>query len=126
MLVSSRCLVKNVTMFRKKSKDRVAIYKPAECLGEACERFSGQDCDARLELLDATGKSGGVDKGPVAEDCSYALYGRVCMGGDEQLVVRLEATSPNGQASTAEMIGRSGIFEGQRIVLNTPPEDIKY
>lgn len=126
MLAFDEQLIENLVMFGKKNKERVAIYKPTGCLGEDCEFFAGQACNARLELLDATGKSGGKDKAPYVDDCSYALYGKVCMGGDEQVVVELSASSPNGEASMAEMIGRSGIFEGQRIVLNTPPEDIKF
>lgn len=116
-------MTENESMFRRK---RVPIYKPAECLGESCAYFQEEDCNARLELLDASGKSGGVDKGPRVNDCNYALYGRVCMGGDEQVVVGLEATSPNGQASAAEIIARAGLLEGQRIVLNTPPEEVKF
>ncbi|MDB5177600.1 MAG: hypothetical protein JWN75_1268, partial [Candidatus Saccharibacteria bacterium] len=69
MLASSLWLFKNVGMFKRKSKSRVPIYKPADCLGETCEYFSEEDCTARLELLDATGKSGGVDKGPRVDDC---------------------------------------------------------
>jgi hypothetical protein len=113
-------------MFGRKNKERVPIYKPADCLGSSCEFYAGEDCNARLELLDATGKSGGVDKGPYVHDSSYALYGRVCMGGEEQVVVSLSAESPNGEASMAEMVGRSMLLEGQRIVLNTPPEEIKF
>lgn len=112
-------------MFGRKKEGRVAIYKPADCLGSSCEFYAGEDCNARLELLDATGKSGGVDKGPYVKDCSYALYGKVCMGGEEQVVVGLSSTSPNGSASLAEMVGRSGLYEDQRIVLNTPAKDIK-
>jgi len=113
-------------MFGKQSKERVAIYKPSDCLGSSCELYAGNDCSARLELLDATGKTGAVDKGPYVEGCSYALYGKVCMGGDEQVVVGLNSSSPNGKASLAEMVGRSGRYEDQRIVLNTPPENVKF
>lgn len=126
MLASLLEMIKNIAMFRRRNRERVPIYKPMDCLGETCEYFSGENCNARLELLNATGKSGGVDKGPYAEDCSYALYGKVCMGGEEQVVVGLSADSPNGKASMAEMVGRSGVYEGQRIVLNTPLEDIKF
>ena len=113
-------------MFRRSNRERVKIYKPAECLGESCEYFSGQECSARRELLDATGKSGGKDKGPYVDDCSYALYGKVCMGSEEQVVIGLEPSSPNGKASLAEMVGRVGLFEDQRIVLNTPSEVIEF
>jgi hypothetical protein len=119
-------LIDNIPMFGRKGRERVAIYKPADCLGSSCEFYTGKDCDARLELLNATGKSGETDKGPYVDDCSYALYGKVCMGGDEQVVVGLSSSSPNGKASLAEMVGRSGLYEDQRIVLNTPPEEIKF
>jgi hypothetical protein len=113
-------------MFGRKNGERVAIYKQLDCLGSSCKFYAGDDCNARLELLDATGKSGGVDKGPLVDDCSYALYGKVCMGGEEQVVVGLSSISPNGNASLAEMVGRSGRYEDQHIVLNTPPEEVKF
>lgn len=113
-------------MFGAKNRQRIAIYKPAACLGPACEFYRGEDCNARLELLDATGKSGGVDKAPRMSDCSYALYGRVCMGGEEQVIMDFSVGSPNSRASLAEMVGRASVYEGQRLVLNTPPEEVKF
>jgi hypothetical protein len=110
----------------KKDKDRLPIYKPADCLGESCAYFSGDGCNARMELLDATGLAGGTDKAPYIKESSYALYGRVCMGGNEQVVVGLSSSSPNGQASAAEMIGRAGLYEDQRIILNTPADEVKF
>lgn len=107
-------------------KTRVPIYKKADCLGEQCPEFQGNRCESRLELLEATGKSGGKDKGPLVEDCGYALYGQVCMAGDEQVVVRRVTESPNGRGSMAELIGRSGLTDDQRIVLTTPPEAIQF
>lgn len=110
----------------KLSTDRVPVYKRVECLGPKCESYQDTACDSRLELLEATGKSGGAAMGPFIEDCGYALYGQVCMAGDEQLVINRVVESPNGRASGAELIGRSGRTDGQRIVLNTPLESIVY
>lgn len=112
-------------MFRK-SRERIPVYKQAQCLGEVCAYFSGVECESRLELLEASGKSGGRDLAPLKDDCSYAAYGQVCMGGEEQVVVRLHTGSPNGQASGMELIGRVGRLEDQRIVLTTPPEAVVF
>ncbi len=112
-------------MFRR-SKPRVPIYKQAACLGEQCPAYNGTGCESRLELLEATGRSGGTDRGPEVEDCSFALYGRVCMGGAEQVVVERIAESPNGHASAMEMVGRMARTDGTRIVLTTPPEAVKF
>ena len=112
-------------MLRKQSP-RVPIYKPADCLGETCPEYSGEDCDSRLELLEAAGKSGGKDLGPKVGHCNYALYGQVCMGGDEQVVVGRVTESPNGQADAMELIARAGRTDGQRIVLDTPTEAIEF
>ena len=109
-----------------KNKARVPIYKRACCLGEDCPEFSGTPCESRLELLEATGKSGGKDLGPMVDDCSYALYGQVCMAGEEQVVVRRITESPNGQADAMELIGRSGRSVRQRIILNTPSDAIQF
>jgi len=109
-----------------KEKPRIPIYKRADCIEEDCPDFNGTRCVSRLELLEATGKSGGQDLGPVIDDCSYALYGQVCMAGDEQVVVRRIAESPNGQADAMELIGRSGRTDGQRIVLNTPSDAVRF
>lgn len=106
-------------------KPRVPIYIRADCLGSGCPEFGGAVCESRLELLEATGESGGKELGPWVDDCSYALYGQVCMAG-VQVVVGLITQSPNEQASPMELIGRSGRIEGQRIVLNTPPEAIRF
>jgi hypothetical protein len=113
-------------MMFKNDRIRVPIYKRAECLGEDCPEFKGDICESRLELIEATGKSGGIDKGPLVEDCSYALYGQVCMAGEEQIVVGRVAESPNGKGSAAEMIGSSGRTDGKRIVLNTLPSNIYF
>ncbi len=110
----------------EESGERIPIYKRAACLGEACTYFSGVECTSRLELLEALGKSGGKDKAPLREDCNYALYGQVCMGGDEQVVIGLHAESPNSNAGAMELVGRSGRYEEQRIVLTTPAESIVY
>lgn len=132
MLALPQVLRNNLRMFKRIREkiidhgERVPIYKQQECLGEACTYYSGIECSSRLELLRATGKSGGKDKGPLREDCSYALYGQVCMGGEEQVVVRLHSESPNGQASLAELVGRSGMYEEQKIVLTTPAENIIF
>lgn len=109
-----------------KNKPRVPIYKRADCLGNECPNFESDNCDSRLELLEATGKSGGKDLGPKVEDCSYALYGQVCMGGEEQVVVKRVAESPNGQADSLELVARTGRTDGQVIVLDTPPEAIYF
>ncbi len=119
-------------MFRRRQAEsevvgeRLPVYRRAECLGETCMYYSGVRCESRLELLEALGESGGKDKAPLLEDCSYALYGQVCMGGDEQVVVGLHTDSPNGKAGAMELIGRSGRYEQQRIVLTTPPDAIVY
>ncbi|PJE65574.1 hypothetical protein COU91_01005 [Candidatus Saccharibacteria bacterium CG10_big_fil_rev_8_21_14_0_10_47_8] len=97
--------------------ERVPVLRPAQCLGESCVYFAGQDCESRLELLEATGKSGGKDLGPLIDESSYALYGHVCTGGSENVVVGLSAESPNGSATPMELVGRAGRVEGQRIVL---------
>lgn len=116
--------------FRKKisreEDPRVPIYKRADCLGGGCPEFGGTECESRLELLEATGKSGGKDLGPKIIDCSFALYGQVCMAGEEQVVVSRVVESPNGQADALELVGRSGQTEGQRIVLDTPLEAIQF
>lgn len=111
-------------LFRRSEKlssssntERVPITKPAECLGQSCEYFSGQNCESRMELLEANGVSGGRDLGPFIEDSTYALYGRVCTGGDENVVMDLIAESPNGEGSPMELIGRMGRLEGQTIIL---------
>ncbi len=114
---------------RAKAKDlgeRVPIYKPASCLGEACKYFLGSLCNSRYELLESSGESGGQDKGPLVEHSSYALYGKVCTGGYEQVVVQLYAESPNHQGSTAELIARSGGLEGSHIVLTTSVNGVKF
>ena len=105
---------------------RVPIYKPAQCLGEACPEYGGSSCTSRWELLEATGESGGEDLAPKVADCDYALYGQVCMAGAEQVVVGRAAESPNSQAGSAELIGRAGRTDGQKIVLTTPPEAITF
>ncbi len=110
----------------KDSLSRIPIYKSQDCLGEACEYYSGTSCISRMELLEATGKSGGEDKAPLREECSYALYGQVCMGGEEQVVVRLHAESPNQLASSMELVARMGRLESQHIVLTTPNEAISF
>lgn len=109
-----------------KNMPRVPIYKRAACLGDGCPEFGGTECESRLELLEATGKSGGIDLGPKVNDCSYALYGQICMAGEEQVVVRRIAESPSGQADALELVARLGRTYGQRIVLNTPPEAIQF
>ncbi|HET9174432.1 MAG TPA: hypothetical protein VFN56_04085 [Candidatus Saccharimonadales bacterium] len=70
--------------------------------------------------------SGGNDKGPLVDDCRYALYGKVCTNGDEQVVVQLLAESPNQLGSNAELSVRASRFEGKRVVLNTPADAIKF
>lgn len=109
-----------------KNKRRILIYKKVDCLGEVCPEYQGNECDSRLELLEAKGKTGGKDTAPLDRDCDYALYGQVCMAGDEQIVVRRVVESPNGQGSAMELVGRSGRTDGQRIVLTTPPEAIVF
>jgi hypothetical protein len=117
-------------MFRRKreqeSGERIPIYKPAECMGEACEYFTGEACASRLELLEASGESGEKGKAPLREDCKYALYGQVCMGGEQQVVIRLHAESPNEKASAMELVARMGRLDDQHIVLNTPAEAINF
>lgn len=113
-------------MFRRNNGERVAIYKRADCLGSSCEFYIGNDCNARLELLHATGKSGGIDESPYERDCNYALYGNVCMGGEEQVVVGLSARSPNGRPSSKEMGELTNLYVDQHIILNTPPEDVIF
>lgn len=102
---------------REDEGERLPAIKPAQCLGEACVYFAGSNCQSRLELLEASGKSGGVDRGPLVRDSSYSLYGHVCTGGAENIVVGLQVDSPNGQADAAELIARAGRLEGQRIIL---------
>ncbi|MCA1806764.1 MAG: hypothetical protein LC687_02710, partial [Actinobacteria bacterium] len=89
-----------------KNKRRIPIYVKADCLGEECPEFQGTECESRMELLDAKGASGGIDKAPLKRQCDYALYGQVCMAGDEQVVVNAVAESPNGQGSVMELVGR--------------------
>ncbi|MGZ6004964.1 MAG: hypothetical protein ACXWLH_02330 [Candidatus Saccharimonadales bacterium] len=108
------------------ASERLPIYKRAQCLGEACMYFSGKKCSSRLELLEAKGTSGGPDLAPLVEDCSYALYGQVCMGGDEQVVVKRIVESPNHNGNPAELVARAGRTENQRIVLNTPVDSIHF
>lgn len=110
----------------KRNRPRVPIYKRVDCLESECPNFEGDTCNSRLELLEATGKSGGKDLGPRVEDCSYALYGQVCMAGEEQVVVKRVVESPNEQADALELVGRSGRTDGQRIVLTTPPEAVVF
>lgn len=98
-------------------QERIPITKPAQCLGQACLYFSGEACEAREELLEAKGKSGQVDLGPYKDDCSYALYGKVCTGSGENVVVELKAESPNDEGSPMELVARMGMLEGQTIIL---------
>jgi len=98
-------------------RERIPVLKPVQCLGESCVYFEGKDCESRLELLEATGKSGGEDIGPYVDDASYALYGQVCTGGAENVVIELHAETPNGEGSPMELVGRMGRLENQRIVL---------
>lgn len=110
-----------VCIFKKKNRrGRVPIYKRADCLDEQCPEYKGVECNSRLELLEASGKSGGKDKAPKVSDCNYALYGQVCMAGVEQLVVNRIAESPNGNADTMELVAPAGKTDCQRIALNTP------
>jgi|SRR5665213_1954431 len=119
-------MIRGLNILSAEARARVPKYKRAECLGSNCVNYLGEPCDSRLELLEASGKSGGIDLGPRNRDCNYAMYGQVCMGSDEQPVVSRSAESPNGQASTAELIARMGRTDGQRIVLNTPSEDVVF
>ena len=104
-------------MGMKNDRERLPILMPIRCLGEKCVYFAETDCESRLELLEAIGKSGGTDISPYIDDSSYALYGQVCTGGVENIVVRLRADSPNGKADSMELYARMGRSENQRIVL---------
>lgn len=105
---------------------RIQIYKPADCLGDACFRYEGTPCDSRLELLESSGGFGGRDSAPIADGCSYALYGQVCMANEVQIVVRRRAESPNGRASALELAARLGRNEDIGTELNTSPEEIVF
>jgi hypothetical protein len=98
-------------------RERLPLTKPAQCLGTSCIYFVGKECESRMELLEATGAGKNTSVPPFKEDASYALYGQVCTGGVDEEIVRFAPESPNGLASTEELIGRMGRLEGQKIVL---------
>lgn len=106
--------------------NRVPVYLRAECLGVDCVNFQEQECNSRYELFEASGKSGGRDISPLVEDCSYARYGKICMAGEEQVVVGQMTVSPNGNASSMELVARAGRVSIIGDVLNTPAELVVF
>lgn len=113
-------------LMNRQPVQRIPAYKPADCLGEDCFRYEGTPCDSRLELLESSGGFGGRDLAPIADGCSYALYGQVCMANEVQLVIRRQAVSPNGRASPLELAARIGRNNDIGTELNTSPEEIVF
>lgn len=95
-----------------------------KCLGEQCLNSSGVTCAAYEALLEADGSSGATDQPPLKDEASFAIYGQVCLGGEEEQLVGLRAEILKQGVEVMKIIALSGRYGDMPLIIQTPNQNL--
>jgi hypothetical protein len=106
--------------------DRLPKTIAAQCLGEKCVNWSGAVCAAYEDLLHTDGASGDIDSPPLRDEASYALYGLVCRGRDNEALVaqRAEILKSDDATTIPRIIALSGMYGDMPLFIQTPGQTL--
>lgn len=95
--------------------EHLPAFIPADCIGEVCPNFSGQNCtDTEMEWMSAGGptKKRDTSKPPLKDEATYIIYGQRCLAGasPELVAQRAEVLKPEdvSKMQISALMGRYG------------------